>query len=57
MRAWRTLAVNTSVLVPFYGTATPHGPQFPLDPMTAFAALVGSALITWVNVSGNSGRP
>jgi hypothetical protein len=54
--AWKTLAVNASLVAPVYGSVTFHVPQLPPGPAAMLAALTGSALATWLNNRGGTGR-
>lgn len=56
LHAWKTVAVNTFVAAPVYGTSTFHPHQTPHGWAVLLAALTGSALATWVNTRGGNRR-
>ncbi|WP_433890910.1 hypothetical protein [Streptomyces sp. CA-111067] len=56
MPAWKILVVNATVALPVYGAADVRLPQLPQGPAALLAALAGSALATWLNVHGGTGR-
>ncbi len=56
LHAWKSVAVNTFVAAPVYGTSAIPAHQLPHGAAVVLAALVGSALATWVNSRGGKRR-
>jgi hypothetical protein len=52
---WQSFAINACATVPVCGSVTLHMPQTPHDPSTLIAALVFTALATWLDTHNGPG--